>query len=194
MLESTKMMPFVQRQRRSKSETVEGAQSNKIKSHTYWNPQTGEQQYQRSYHTVVKVLNPIVAFQRRETDKGTWNIQGIWPWEGPVGFDYKTSRRPGENKVSSIGGHKQNFASTKTHRKGSVIPQETEPKLPASVGGPSVEAWVRRGSPQRWDTGINPWHKPSWSSPLTQSKGWVALRLNSYQEGNAIPPISRYLD
>ena len=29
-----------------------------------------------------------------------------------------------------------------------MTPQETEPKLPASVGGPPVEEWVGRGSPQ----------------------------------------------
>ena len=28
--------------------------------------------------------------------------------------------------------------------------QETEPKLPTSVGGPPVEVWVGRGSPQGW--------------------------------------------
>ena len=44
--------------------------------------------------------------------------------------------------------------------------QETEPKLPASVGGPHVEA----GQQGLTGTGAledPPWHKPSWSSPLT---------------------------
>ena len=53
---------------------------------------------------------------------------------------------------SSLGGHKQNLAYTRTQGKGAVIPQETEPKLPASVGGPPVEA-VGRGSlrgPGHW--------------------------------------------
>ena len=31
-----------------------------------------------------------------------------------------------------------------------MTPQETEPKLYARVGGPPVEAWVSRGSPQGW--------------------------------------------
>ena len=31
-----------------------------------------------------------------------------------------------------------------------MTPQETEPKLPASVGGCPVEAWIGRGSPQGW--------------------------------------------
>ena len=41
-------------------------------------------------------------------------------------------------------------------------PQETEPKLPASVGGPAVEAWVGgRGALEG-----SPWCKPFWNSPL----------------------------
>ena len=39
---------------------------------------------------------------------------------------------------------------TKTQSKEAVTPQETEPKLPASVGVPPVEAWVRKSSPQGW--------------------------------------------
>jgi len=42
-----------------------------------------------------------------------------------------------------------------------VTPPEAEPKLPVRVGGPPVEAWVSRGSPQRqghWKgpLGVNP--------------------------------------
>ena len=39
-----------------------------------------------------------------------------------------------------------------------MTPQETEPKLPASVGGSPVEAWVSRGSPQ----GQGSWKQQSW--------------------------------
>ena len=46
------------------------------------------------------------------------------------------------NRHSSLGRHKQNLARTKTQRKGAVTPQETEPKLPAIVGGSPAEAWV----------------------------------------------------
>ena len=56
-----------------------------------------------------------------------------------MGFDYKTSTALGETD-SSLGGHKQNLAYTRTQGKGAVIPQETEPDLSASVGGSSVEA------------------------------------------------------
>ena len=77
-----------------------------------------------------------------------------------MGFDYKPSKGLRETD-SRLGGHKQNFACTKTQRKGAVTPQETEPKLPASVGGPPVKEWVGRGSPQgrgHWKIplGINP--------------------------------------
>ena len=55
----------------------------------------------------------------------------------------------------------QSFMPTKTQRRRAVTPQETKPKLPASVGGPPVEVYVGRGSPQgqeHWKVplGINP--------------------------------------
>ena len=52
-----------------------------------------------------------------------------------VGFDYKNSTGLGEIETPTLRGHEQNLASTKTQRKGEVIPQETEPKLPAIVEG-----------------------------------------------------------
>ena len=52
-----------------------------------------------------------------------------------MGFDYRTSTGLGETDPT-LGGHKQNLACTKIQRKGAVTPQETEPKLPADVGGP----------------------------------------------------------
>ena len=66
--------------------------------------------------------------------------QGIWPWRS-AGFDYKTS---GGNRDSSLGGHKQNLACTKTQRKGAV----THRRLNLIV----LEGllWVSRGSPQGW--------------------------------------------
>ena len=36
-----------------------------------------------------------------------------------------------------------------------MTPQETEPKVPARVGGPPVEAGVSGASPLGWDTGGN---------------------------------------
>ena len=59
----------------------------------------------------------------------------------------------GENRDSSLGRHKPNLKCTKSQRNRTVTPQETEPKLPANVGGSLVEVWVSRGSPQGWGTG-----------------------------------------
>ena len=39
--------------------------------------QTVEKQYQRSSHTVVKVLNPMSGLSAWGSDKGTRNPQGI---------------------------------------------------------------------------------------------------------------------
>ena len=81
-------------------------------------------------------------------------------WESPGNLTLKASgiwfllpwnfHNTGETD-SSFRGHKQNLACTKTQRKGTVTPQETDPKPPASVGGSAVEVWVDRGSgTRRW--------------------------------------------
>ena len=54
----------------------------------------------------------------------------------------------GGNRDSSLEGHKQTLRHTKMQKKGAVIPQNTESKLPASAEGSPLEAWVGRGSPQ----------------------------------------------
>ena len=46
-----------------------------------------------------------------------------------------------------------------------MIPQETEPKLPATDGGSPMEAWVSRGSPQ----GLGHWQQQSGKAPLDVS-------------------------
>jgi len=61
-----------------------------------------------------------------------------------MGFDYRT----GGNRHYSLGEHKQNFVPSKIQRKGAVTPH-IESKLPISVGGSPMEAWVSRGSSQR---------------------------------------------
>ena len=59
---------------------------------------------------------------------------------------------------SSLAGHKQNLLCTKTQKKG-MTPQETEPKLPASVGWfPVGEAWIGRGHHRNG--------APAWKVPL----------------------------
>ena len=58
-----------------------------------------------------------------------------------------TSTVQGETN-STLGGHKQNLACTKTQRKEAETPQETEPDLLASAGGSHAEALVSSGSLQ----------------------------------------------
>ena len=57
----------------------------------------------------------------------------------PVGFDYRTYKGIGKQ---TLGGYKQNFVCTRTHKKGAVTPQETDPDLPVSVQESLIEAWV----------------------------------------------------
>jgi len=83
-----------------------------------------------------------------------WDLTKDWESFGPGNLVLKATGiwsqdfcRTKGNRDFSLGEHKQSLACTKTLRKGAVTPQETEPKLPSSVGGSPVEA-VGRGSPQ----------------------------------------------
>ena len=77
------------------------------------------------------------------SDKGTGDPQGIWP---------KPSRIWSQDLHRS-GGKQTPVLEGTTHSCGAVTPQETEPKLHASVGGSPVEAWVGRGSHRPGGTG-----------------------------------------
>ena len=62
-----------------------------------------------------------------------------------MGFDCRTSTGL-EETDSTLGGHKQNLVNTRAQGKEQTsFPQETEPDLPASVGGSPGEAWAGRG-------------------------------------------------
>ena len=68
--------------------------------------------------------------------------------------------------------------------------QETEPKLPATVGGPPVEAWVGRESPQ----GLEHWKVSLGITPFglhNPTPGLGHLRPDNSQGGSVTPPISR---
>ena len=76
---------------------------------------------------------------------------GIWQrdWESPgnptlkdIGVWLQNFHRMGGNRDSTLGGHKQILACTKTQRKGTVVPQETEQDLSATVGGSLVEVCI----------------------------------------------------
>ena len=45
----------------------------------------------------------------------------------------------------TLGEHKQNLVCTRTHEKGAVTPQETDPDFPRSVQESLGEAWVGGG-------------------------------------------------
>ena len=64
---------------------------------------------------------------------GGLNETAFVEWLGDI-------KRTGRSRDSSLGGHKHNLVHTKTQRKGTVTPQETERKLPAIVASSPVEA------------------------------------------------------
>ena len=93
----------------------------------------------------MKVQNPPQAFQPGDPTKKRGipresDLEGQWDLitRLPQGWGKQTPVLEGTNKI----------LQATTQRKGAVTPQETEPKLPAGVGGSPVEAWVRRGSAQ----------------------------------------------
>ena len=78
---------------------------------TNW--RTIKQLYQRSSHTVVKVLGPTTDFPTWESSKETENPQGIWFWR-PVGFDYRTYTGLGKQ---TLGGHNKTLCAPGPRRK-----------------------------------------------------------------------------
>ena len=60
--------------------------------------QTGEQWYQRSSPTAVKILSPTSGFPAWGSRKSTGNPQETWPWR-PAGFDDRTSTRLRETET-----------------------------------------------------------------------------------------------
>ena len=64
-----------------------------------------------------------------------------------MGFDYRTYIGLGKQ---TLGGQKQNLASTKTQENGTVTPQETGTDFPVSVQESPAEAWVGSDLLQGW--------------------------------------------
>ena len=78
----------------------------------------------------------------------------------------------------------------------SRAPQETDPNLPAGVGGPPAEVWGGRADhrgpgPWKGSLGINPLGGCHWPTTELQTRGLGHLRPNNYQGGGATPPISK---
>ena len=124
-----------------------------------------------------------------------WEPQGIWLWR-PVGFDYRASTELGKQ---TLGGHKQNFVSTRTQEKGAVTPQETEPDLPVSVQESPVEVRVDSGLlrgqghwiQQSWEPWVVCWHKSLKEVAITAiTPTTVWPQGGNYRE----LPINRKLD
>ena len=118
-----------------------------------------------------KFWDPTSGFPAWVSGKGTGNPQGIRLWR-PVGFDCRTSTGLGETD-STLGGHKQNLVHTGPRERSSAS-QETEPGLPASVGGSPVGHGLAVAGCGDTASGPlasavlegAPWCEPSWGSPL----------------------------
>ena len=81
--------------------------------------------------------------------------------------------RTGGNRDSTLGVHTQSLVCTRTQGEGAVTPQETEPDLPASVGGSPAEVgggrwWLTTGTKilAAEVLGSTHWREPSRSLPL----------------------------
>ena len=160
-------IPHVKRQRGNCSELVGGVQSQlyQIPEMPGGWPTDGKMTIPKKFLHYCEgsephVRLPSLGIQQRLGIPRESGLKGSRIWS-------LTFPRTKVTRESSLRGHKQNSASTKTQRREAVTPQEADPKLPASVGGPPVEAWLGQGL----TTGMGalegpPWCKPS-SSPLT---------------------------
>ena len=89
-----------------------------------------------------KVLGPTTNFPTWDLVKGLRS-----PWEFYFGgqWDLITKLTQDWGNRQTLGGHKQNLVQTRTQKKGTVTPQETDPDLPVSVLKSLAEAWVSSG-------------------------------------------------
>lgn len=108
------------------------------------------------------------------------------------------------NRESTPGWHIQNLVCTRTQGKEAVIPQETEPDLPASAGESPVGAWDGSGSSwgqgnwqqqQKQLIGMNPTgghHYPYHRA--YRLHGWLFSAETTNREWRAAHLFSRQLD
>ena len=161
----------------------EGCNHNKIKSHNRWvgDSQTGEQLYQRSPPTGVKVLSPTSGFPTGGLAMGggflenqTLKASGIWLQD----FD-----RTGGNRDSTLRGHTQSSVRIRTQGK----EQWSHRRLNQTY------LLVLEGLLQRWGVavahrvalaaevlGSTPWREPSQSPPLAPPKSKEPGRLQCW--------------
>lgn len=109
------------------------------------NLQTVEQLYQRSSHTVVKVLGPQQIFQLGDLAKGLRTPE-IWFWK-PMGFHYRTFTDLGKQ---TLGGHEENLMCTRSPKEKRQCPHKRLSRhacecLGVSGGGVGLH-WPAMGS------------------------------------------------
>ena len=117
------------------------------------NPQTGKQEYHRSYHTGVKVLSPSWASQPGGLAK--WEgAPRAWLWRS-VRFGPQKFHRIGGNRNSTLGGLTQGLIHTRTQEKKWWTHKKLGQTYLPRFGGSPVEAGVanllwRQGHWQQW--------------------------------------------
>ena len=115
---------------------------------------------QKSSPTVVNVLAPHQASQPGDLTLGLGipresGLEGQWDLIIGLPQDW------GKQRLQSWRAQTK-FCAHQDSEERSSDPVETEPKPPASVGGPPVEAWVSRGSSWEWGH----WQQQSWKWTL----------------------------
>ena len=133
---------------------------------------------------------PSLGIRQRD-----WNPQGIWCW-GPVGFDYRIYRGLGKQETPVWKGINK-ILHTPRPRGEKPWPTGDWTETTSQCWRASCGAMGRQRLTTRTGAleGL-PWHKPFWSSSLTQPQSpqtpkFGYLRPNNYQGGNATLPISR---
>ena len=171
----------------------EGCNHNKTKFHTSWGVT-----HKLENNNTKEVLH---CYESSEPHVRLPSL-GIWQrvWECPGNLTLKTSgnwlqdfQRTGENRDSSLGGHKHNILGTKTQEKGIVTPlRQNQIHLLVLEG----LLWSHRSErPHHRDGGAGssspedgPWHESSWRSPLSlpwspQTQGLVSTGQKNTREG-----------
>ena len=132
---------------------------------------TGEQKYQRSSPTIVKVLHLTSRNPACGSDKGTWNSLVIWPWRA-VGFDYRTPTEVGETDTPLLEGTNKVLHAPRPREKEHLLHRRLNQTYlqvfdsllwrHGSAGAHHRDGGTGRSSPRG-----PPWRKPSYRSALT---------------------------
>ena len=144
------------------------------------NPQTGEQLYQRSSHTVTQVLGPTTGFPNLGIWQRDWEPPGNLIWR-PVGFDYRTFTGLGNRLLESTN---KTLCTPRPRTKEQWPCKKTELNLPVSVQESLEETWVNSGLLRGQGYWIQQcWHKFFWrertkGGNTAHQKNWIKYLLN----------------